>query len=66
MLRRALDVLGPRLIQFGSDRFFPCGGAHIRVLIDEVLRLLDELEVERPDRERILAGTASNWLGLPA
>ena len=64
-LRRALDVLGPRLIQFGSDRFFLCGGRHIRVLIDEVLRLLDELEVSGPDRERILAGTASNWLGLP-
>ena len=45
MLRRALDVLGPRLIQFGSDRFFPCSGRHLRVLIDEVLRLLDELEV---------------------
>jgi len=65
VLRRALDVLGPRLIQFGSDRFFPCSGQHIRVLIDEVLRLLDELEVSGPDRERIMAGTASKWLGLP-
>jgi uncharacterized protein len=65
VLRKALDVLGPRMLQFGSDRFFPCSGAHIRVLIDEVLRLLDELEVSGPDRERIMAGTASKWLGLP-
>jgi predicted TIM-barrel fold metal-dependent hydrolase len=65
VLRRALAVLGPRMLQFGSDRFFPCSGAHIRVLIDEVLGLLDELEVSGPDRARIMAGTASKWLGLP-
>ena len=53
-------------MQFGSDCFFPMRRRAHRVLIDEVLRLLDELEVERPDRERILAGTASDWLGLPA
>jgi uncharacterized protein len=65
VLRRALDVLGPRLIQFGSDRFFPCSGEHIRVLVDEVLTLLDELGVSEGDRERIMAGTAAAWLGLP-
>ena len=43
VLRKALDVLGPRMLQFGSDRFFPCSGAHIRVLIDEVLHLLLKL-----------------------
>ena len=65
VLRRALDVLGPGLIQFGSDRFFPCSGAHIRVLVDEVLTLLDELDVSKGDRERIMSGTAAAWLGLP-
>lgn len=64
VLRKALDVLGPGLIQFGSDRFFPCSGEHIRVLVDEVLRLLDELEVSPADRDRIMAGTAAAWLGL--
>ena len=64
VLRKALDVLGPGLIQFGSDRFFPCSGAHIRVLVDEVLRLLDELEVSPADRDRIMSGTAAAWLGL--
>jgi len=34
VLRLALAVLGPGLIQFGSDRFFPCSGAHIRELVD--------------------------------
>ena len=65
VLGRALAVLGPGLIQFGSDRFFPCDGAHIRVLVDEVLRLLDELEVSAADRERIMGGTAAAWLDLP-
>lgn len=64
VLCKALDVLGPGLIQFGSDRFLPCGGDHIRVLVDEVLRLLDELEISRADQERIMSGTAAAWLGL--
>lgn len=62
--RRALDVLGPGLIQFGSDRFFPCSGDHIRVLVDEVTDLLDELGVSPEDRARIMGGTAAAWLGL--
>lgn len=64
VLSKALAVLGPGLIQFGSDRFFPCEGAHIRVLIDEVLALLDDLEVGPTDRDRIMGGTAAAWLGL--
>jgi len=64
VLRLALAVLGPGLIQFGSDRFFPCSGAHIRELVDESLRLLDELGVNSADRERIMSGTAAAWLGL--
>ena len=64
-LAKALAVLGPGLIQFGSDRFLPCTGAHIRVLVDEVLALLDELDVAPHDRERIMWGTAAAWLGLP-
>lgn len=64
VLHKALAVLGPGLIQFGSDRFFPCSGEHIRVLVDEVLALLDELEVSPPDRDRIMGGTAAAWLGL--
>jgi hypothetical protein len=65
VLRKALDVLGPGLIQFGSDRFFPCSGGHIRTLVDEVLGLLDELEVSPADQSRIMGGTAAAWLGLP-
>jgi predicted TIM-barrel fold metal-dependent hydrolase len=65
VIRKALAVLGPGLIQFGSDRFFPCSGAHIRVLVDEVLGILDDLEVAQEDRDRIMWGTAAAWLGLP-
>jgi uncharacterized protein len=64
VLRKALAVLGPDLIQFGSDRFFPCSGGHIRVLVDEVLTLLDQLEVTPADRDKIMSGTAAAWLGL--
>ena len=64
VLSKALAVLGPGLLQFGSDRFFPCSGEHIRVLIDEVIQLFDELDVPRYDRDRIMSGTAAAWLGL--
>ena len=64
VLRKALAVLGPAMIQFGSDRFFPCSGEHIRVLVDEVHALLDQLDVSREDRDRIMGGTAAAWLGL--
>jgi uncharacterized protein len=64
VLADALAVLGPGLIQFGSDRFLPCSGQHIRVLVDEVLSLLEDLDVSRADRSRIMSGTAAAWLGV--
>jgi uncharacterized protein len=64
VLHKALAVLTPHLIQFGSDRFFPCSGAHIREMVDEVYRLLNELEVDAVGRARIMGGTAAAWLGL--
>lgn len=64
VLRKALDVIGARSIQFGSDRFFPCSGPHIREMVDEVYRLLDDLNVDAAGRERIMGGTAAAWLGL--
>jgi predicted TIM-barrel fold metal-dependent hydrolase len=64
VLEKALAVIGPGLLQFGSDRFFPCSGAHIREKITEVEALFDELEVNREDRARIMGGTAAAWLGL--
>jgi predicted TIM-barrel fold metal-dependent hydrolase len=62
--RKALDVIGPRSLQFGSDRFLPCSGAHIRAAIDEVAAILDQLGVAAGDREAIMSGTASDWLRL--
>ena len=64
VLERALAVLGASLLQFGSDRFLPCSGAHIRSAIDEVDELLDELDADPADRERIMGSTAAAWLGL--
>jgi uncharacterized protein len=64
VFRKAIDVIGPRSMQFGSDRFLPCSGAHIRAAIDEVGDLFDRLDVARPDRDLIMSGTASDWLRL--
>ena len=65
MLERALAVLSPNLLQFGSDRFLPCEGASIRAAIDEVDALFDELSVSAADRRRMFCGTAAAWLGIP-
>jgi predicted TIM-barrel fold metal-dependent hydrolase len=64
VLRLALDVLTPALLQFGSDCFLPCAGADIAARIGTVRALLDELGVSQDARERIFAGTARAWLGL--
>lgn len=63
VLRRALQVLGPELLQFGSDRFLPCNGEEIGAAVAEVTRLFDELGVSATDRRRIMGGTAAAWLG---
>ena len=64
VLERALSVLGPGLIQFGSDRFLPCDGADLRDKIEEVQTLFDELQLPADDRRQIMGGTASSWLRL--
>lgn len=66
VLSKALDVLGPDLLQFGSDCFLPCPGAHIAERKGWVEDLLDELHVDARGRQRIWAGTAAAWLGLAA
>jgi predicted TIM-barrel fold metal-dependent hydrolase len=64
VFRKAIDVIGPRSMQFGSDRFLPCSGAHIRSAIDEVGQIFDELGVAEADRETIMSRTAAEWLRL--
>ncbi|CAA9889322.1 conserved hypothetical protein [Candidatus Methylobacter favarea] len=66
VLEKALAVLGPGLLQFGSDRFLPCSGDHISEKITEMKALFDQLNVSKNDRERIMGGTAAAWLGLQA
>lgn len=63
-LAHALEVLGPELLQFGSDCFLPCSGAHIAERMGWVHALLDELEVDANARTRIWGGTAAAWLGI--
>lgn len=64
VLSKALQVLGPELLQFGSDCFLPCPGSHVAERRQWVIDLLDELEVGEAARQRIWSGTASAWLGL--
>lgn len=64
VLRHALEVLGPDLLQFGSDRFLPCSSEHLKTAIEEVEELLEGLEVDATGRSSIFGNTASNWLQL--
>ncbi|MFN3492969.1 MAG: amidohydrolase family protein [Hydrogenophaga sp.] len=65
VLRRALDVLGPDVLQFGSDCFLPCTGAQMAERRGWLQDLLDQLDASTPAREAIWGRTAGNWLGLP-
>jgi predicted TIM-barrel fold metal-dependent hydrolase len=65
VLRRALEVLGPGLLQFGSDCFFPCPGAQIAERRGWLEDLLDELEAPASARHAIWGQTAADWLGVP-
>jgi predicted TIM-barrel fold metal-dependent hydrolase len=62
VLRRALEVLGPGLLQYGSDCFLPCPGAQIAERRGWLVALLDELHARREVREAIFGGTAMAWL----
>lgn len=64
VLNKAIAVLTPELLQFGSDVFLPCAGDLIKSRIDDVVALLDRLNVDKHDRERIMGGTAAAWLGI--
>ena len=66
VLAKALAVLGPELLQFGSDCFLPCPGSQIAERMGWVTALLDELDVDSAARARIWGGTAAAWLGLPS
>ena len=60
-LRLALEVLGPDMLQFGSDCFLPCSGAHLAERRQLLQSLLDELGVDADSRRRIWSGTALGW-----
>ena len=64
VLAKALDVLGPGLLQFGSDCFLPCPGAQIAERRDWLRDLLSEFDLDAAALERIWSGTAAAWLGL--
>ena len=64
VIGRALEILGPDLLQFGSDRFFPCSGAHIAAGFADFDAVLTTLGTSETARRRMLHGTAANWLGL--
>jgi predicted TIM-barrel fold metal-dependent hydrolase len=64
VLARALGVLGPGLLQFGSDCFLPCPGAELAERRGWLEQLLEDLAVDAAAREAIFWGTAAAWLGL--
>lgn len=62
VLRRAIEVLGARALQFGSDCFLPCSGAQIAERIGWVQALADELALDAAQRAALWHGTAADWL----
>ncbi|HRO58380.1 MAG TPA: amidohydrolase family protein [Burkholderiaceae bacterium] len=66
VLRRALEVLGPESLQFGSDCFLPCSGEEIAGRRGWVVELMDQLELDEPTRQQVFGGTAAAWLRQPA
>lgn len=64
VLAKALAVLGPGLLQFGSDCFLPCPGIELVERRRWLEEILDEIGCDAGARERIFFGTAAAWLGL--
>ena len=52
-----LDKMGPEQIALGSDYPFPLGEHHPG-------KLIEEMDLSNSIKQRILAGTALEWLGL--
>ena len=61
VLAKALEVLGPGLLQFGSDCFLPCPGAEIAERRGWLHDLLSEFNLDSAALERIWSGTAAAW-----
>lgn len=65
VLKLALEVLGPGLLQFGSDCFLPCPGAQLRERRGWLESLLNAQQISADAQNRIFSGTAADWLGPP-
>ena len=63
-LGRALEVLGPELLQFGSDCFLPCSGAQIAERMGWVDDAARRARGRRRGAPPIWGGTAAAWLGI--
>lgn len=57
MLRYMLELMGPERIALGSDYPFPLGEHHPGALIES-------MNFDNAQQERLLSGTALEWLGL--
>jgi hypothetical protein len=64
VLAKALDVLGPGLLQFGSDCFLPCAGAAIAERRGWLRDLLAAFDLDPAALRRIWSGSAAAWLGI--
>jgi predicted TIM-barrel fold metal-dependent hydrolase len=64
VLAKALEVLGPGLLQFGSDCFLPCPGREIAERRGWLESLLGEFGLDAAALDRIWHGTAARWLGI--
>lgn len=65
VLSRAVEVIGPQSLQFGSDCFLPCAGEELRRRRCWVEDLMDEMTWDAATREQVFVQTAAAWLRLP-
>jgi predicted TIM-barrel fold metal-dependent hydrolase len=65
VLELALEIVGPGLMQFGSDCFLPCPGAQLRERRGWLENLLNELGTPLEAQNQIFSGTAAAWLEGP-
>ena len=62
IVKQALSVLPPDLLQFGSNAILPCTGHYLKGCMDEVRQMLASLDVGWRGHARIMGGTAEAWL----
>jgi uncharacterized protein len=61
---QAWQVLGPEMLVYGSDRFFPCPSQELRSAVNLAQGVLNTVGAGAAERQQVLAENALRWLRL--